>query len=109
MIGGTDSRSRRCAVGRWPAWFGALLILSAQLLAPIHWHQNSLDTAAQISADTSHCVICELAFHSPGGVSSPIVPHALIISTERTRLVFAPASDPRLLLLRQVRAPPASV
>jgi hypothetical protein len=52
----------------------ALLVLFAQLIGAVHFHQGVVShdgTAyAELSADQGLCPVCQLAFHSPGSVAA---------------------------------------
>lgn len=53
---------------------GATLVLFAQLIGAIHFHQSLVShdgiANAALSADQGFCPVCQLAFHSPGSVAA---------------------------------------
>ena len=54
------------------ATMGAALLLFAQLIGAIHFHQDVVShhgiVSAELSVDQGLCPVCQLAFHSPGSV-----------------------------------------
>ncbi|HYR80103.1 MAG TPA: hypothetical protein VEO55_08850 [Candidatus Dormibacteraeota bacterium] len=56
------------------ATIGATLVLFAQLIGAIHFHQGVVShrgiVTAEISADQELCPVCQLAFHSPGSFAA---------------------------------------
>jgi len=53
---------------------GATLVLFAQLIGAVHFHQSVVShdgiVNAELSADQGLCPVCQLAFHSPGSVAA---------------------------------------
>jgi hypothetical protein len=56
------------------ATIGATLVLFAQLIGAVHFHQSLVShdgiVNAELSADQGLCPVCQLAFHSPGSVAA---------------------------------------
>ena len=56
------------------ATIGATLVLFAQLIGAVHFHQSVVShdgiVNAELSADQGLCPVCQLAFHSPGSVAA---------------------------------------
>jgi hypothetical protein len=56
------------------ATIGATLVLFAQLIGAVHFHQGVVShdgiANAALSADQGLCPVCQLAFHSPGSVAA---------------------------------------
>jgi hypothetical protein len=56
------------------ATIGATLVLFAQLIGAVHFHQGVAShdgiVNAALSADQGLCPVCQLAFHSPGSVAA---------------------------------------
>ena len=56
------------------ATMGAVLVLFAQLVGAVHFHQGVVShdriVNAELSADQGLCPVCQLAFHSPGSVAA---------------------------------------
>jgi hypothetical protein len=56
------------------ARMGATLVLFAQLIGAVHFHQGVVShdgiVNAELSADQGLCPVCQLAFHSPGSVAA---------------------------------------
>ena len=52
----------------------ATLVLFAQLIGAVHFHQSVVShdgiVNAELSADQGLCPVCQLAFHSPGSVAA---------------------------------------
>ena len=66
------------------ATMGATLVLFAQLIGAVHFHQGVVShdgiVNAELSADQGLCPVCQLAFHSPGSVAAaPTVSRGLAI------------------------------
>jgi hypothetical protein len=87
-----------------------IVLLATQSVGVVHWHPAG-DLALKISAQSrtadTLCPICQLAFHSPGAIASPVifaVPRATL-----DRLIPLPFLRPRSELRRWTdsRAPPA--
>ncbi len=64
---------KSAALPRVIATTGAVLILFAQLIGAVHFHQGVVShdgiVNAELSADQGLCPVCQLAFHSPGSVA----------------------------------------
>jgi len=62
------------SVARAIATMGAALLLFAQLVGAVHFHQDVVShhgiVDAALSADQGQCPVCQLAFHSPGSVAA---------------------------------------
>ena len=56
------------------ATMGAVLVLFAQLVGAVHFHQGVVShdgtVNAELNADQGLCPVCQLAFHSPGSVAA---------------------------------------
>ena len=69
------SHKKRGSLARAIATIGATLVLFAQLIGAIHFHQDVVShngiVTAELSADQGLCPVCQLAFHSPGSVAAP--------------------------------------
>ncbi len=56
------------------ATIGATLVLFAQLIGAVHFHQSVVShdgiVNAELSADQGLCPVCQLAFHSPGSMAA---------------------------------------
>src|SRR5258708_29559878 len=68
------SHKRGQGLARALATTCATLVLFAQLIGAIHFHQNVVShdglANAELSADQGLCPVCQLAFHSPGSVGA---------------------------------------
>src|SRR5258708_27919186 len=60
-------------LARTLATIGAALVLFAQLIGAVHFHEGVIShdgiVTAALSADQGLCPICQLAFHSPGSLA----------------------------------------
>ena len=65
---------KNAALPRAIATMGAVLVLFAQLVGAVHFHQGVVShdriVNAELSADQGLCPVCQLAFHSPGSVAA---------------------------------------
>lgn len=108
-----DPNSRHPGPARAVASLGAALVLLAQLIGAVHFHEGvrppARATAAAPSSDRGQCPVCQLAFHSPGSIASaPAISvgvpldQAVVLteSTARPSAVFSPERG---------RAPPVSL
>jgi len=82
------------SLARAIATTGAMLVLFAQLIGAIHFHQDVVShhgvVNAELSADQGFCPVCQVAFHSPGSVvAAPTVSRgpAFIAAIVRAQLV----------------------
>jgi hypothetical protein len=75
---------KSAAFPRAIATMGAVLVLFAQLVGAVHFHQGVVShdgiVNAELSADQGLCPVCQLAFHSPGSVAAaPTISRGLAI------------------------------
>ena len=75
---------KNAALTRSIATIGATLVLFAQLIGAVHFHQSVVShdgiVNAEISADQGLCPVCQLAFHTPGSIAAaPTVSRGLAI------------------------------
>ena len=66
------------------AMIGATLVLFAQLIGAVHFHQSVVSqdgtVNAELIADQGLCPVCQLAFHSPASIAAaPTVSRGLAI------------------------------
>lgn len=95
------------------ATLGATLVLFAQLIGAIHFHEGVVShdgiVTAELSSDQGLCPICQLAFHSPGSVAAaPTVSRgpAIAESIVREELVEIESS---VFSSERGRAPPVTL
>lgn len=85
----------RKGMARAIAALSATLVLLAQLVGAIHFHQGVVSrngvVTAELSTDVGLCPVCQLAFHSPGSVAAaPTVSRGAAIVEA---IVFAQAAE----------------
>src|ERR1700688_880732 len=88
----------------------AVLVLFAQLIGAVHFHQSVVShdgiVNAELSADQGLCPVCQLAFHSPGSVAAaPTVSRGLAIVNAIVRAHPVEKESP-VFSAERGRAPP---
>ena len=92
------------------ATMGAVLVLFAQLIGAVHFHQGVVShdgaVTAELSADPGLCPVCQLAFHSPGSVAAaPTVSRESAFTDAIVRAQSAEIESP-VFSAERGRAPP---
>jgi hypothetical protein len=92
------------------ATIGATLVLFAQLIGAVHFHQSVVShdgiVNAELSADQGLCPVCQLAFHSPGSVAAaPTVSRGLAFADAIVR-AHPTAIESPVFSAERGRAPP---
>ena len=92
------------------ATMGAVLVLFAQLIGAVHFHQGVVShdgiVNAELSADQGLCPVCQLAFHSPGSVAAaPTVSRGPAFTDASVRAHSAEIETP-IFSAERGRAPP---
>ncbi|HVN64592.1 MAG TPA: hypothetical protein VMT58_08130 [Candidatus Binataceae bacterium] len=85
---------------------GAALILAAQLVSAVHFHQAA--ATSQFNLDEGICPICELAFHSPGSISAAPAIMRGPVPVEIAAIRQLPAVHAAVFAPERGRAPPVS-
>jgi hypothetical protein len=88
----------------------AMLVLFAQLVGAVHFHQDVVShhgiVDAALSVDQGQCPVCQLAFHSPGSVvAAPTVSRGPAFTDTIVRARTTEIESPVLSAERD-RAPP---
>ncbi|MGH7812990.1 MAG: hypothetical protein ACREQI_03200 [Candidatus Binataceae bacterium] len=83
----------------------AVLILAAQLIGAVHFHQAP--RSAQLSVNEGLCPICALAFHAPGSMSAAPAILCGPVPTEVAAIPELPAARSLAASFERGRAPPA--
>jgi hypothetical protein len=88
----------------------AILVLFAQLIGAIHFHQGVVShhgiVTAELSANQELCPVCQLAFHSPGSVvSAPTVSRGPAFADAIVRALPVEKESP-VFSAERGRAPP---
>src|SRR5258708_33476123 len=100
-------------LARTLATIGATLILFAQLIGAVHFHEGVIShdgiVTAELSADQGLCPICQLAFHSPGSLAAaptvargPAISDAVVLAEPAD--IESPVTGPE-----RGRAPPVTL
>jgi hypothetical protein len=89
---------------------GAMLVLFAQLIDAIHFHQDVVShhgiVSAELSVDQGLCPVCQLAFHSPGSVvAAPTVSRGPAFTAAIVRAPAVEKESP-VFSAERGRAPP---
>jgi len=101
---------KNAAFPRAIATMCATLVLFAQLIGAVHFHQSVVShdgiVSAELSIDQGLCPVCQLAFHSPGSVAAaPTISRgiAIVDAIVRARPV---AFESPVFSAERGRAPP---
>ncbi len=95
------------------ATIGATLVLFAQLIGTVHFHQSVVShdgiVNAELSADQGLCPVCQLAFHSPGSVAAaPTVSRGPAFTDAIVRAQLVEIESP-VFSAERGRAPPVTL
>jgi hypothetical protein len=95
------------------ATMSAALVLFAQLVGAVHFHQDAVShngiVTAELSADQGLCPVCQLAFHSPGSVAaSPTVSRGPAFTDSIVRAQPVEKESP-VFSAERGRAPPVTL
>jgi len=94
------------------ATIGATLVLFAQLIGAVHFHQSVVShdgiVNAELSADQGLCPVCQLAFHSPGSVASAPTFSRGPASTDAIVRAQSVAIESPIFSAERGRAPPVA-
>lgn len=108
MISGFHKRNRLAA--RSLAMLGATLVLFAQIIGAIHFHEATAPrdgiAAAHSVVDQGLCPVCQLAFHSPGSIAAAPSFARGTASSEAIVLFESSALESPVFSTARVRAPP---
>ncbi len=100
-------------MARTLATIGATLVLFAQLIGAVHFHEGVIShdglVTAELSANQGLCPICQLAFHSPGSLGAaptaargPAIADAVVLAEPAD--IESPVTGPE-----RGRAPPVTL
>ena len=108
-----SSAIQKSRTARAIAIFGATLLIISQVVGVAHFHDGAASRAGvastALSSDPGFCPVCQLALHSPGSVSAPVIVANDLAAAEA--VLAAPTSRFESLVFStaRVRAPPVAL